>query len=63
MEGDVQHGKDWLLGEGVFYGEEGVLTGGGPIQMGVFLGEVMEGVGDVGEVGDEPLVEVAEANK
>ena len=37
---------------------KGLLAGGGPIPLVVFLGEVKEGVGDCGVVRDEPTVKV-----
>jgi hypothetical protein len=52
-----------VTGEGVFDGEEGVLAGRGPVPAGTFLGEVMEGTIDIGEVGDEPSIEITKANK
>jgi hypothetical protein len=61
--GDVRHGKYQTTGEGVFDGEEGVLAGSGPVPTGVLLGEVVEGTGNIGEVGDEPSIEITKANK
>jgi hypothetical protein len=51
------------MGKGVFDGEEGILTGGGPVLVSVLLCEVMEGAGDIRKVGDESSIEIAETNK
>ena len=42
---------------------EGLLTSGSPIPVIVFLGEVEEGAGDCGVVGDEPMIEVSKAEE
>jgi hypothetical protein len=61
--GDIGHRKYQTMGEGVFDGEEGVLTGRGPVPVDVLLGEVVEGTSDIGEVGDEPSIEITKTNK
>ena len=55
--GEVQDG---FREEEAFEGIKGGLTRRGPIPREVFLGEVKEGAGDVGVVGDEPSVKVGE---
>ena len=42
---------------------EGLLLRRGPVPREIFLGEVNEGVGDVGVVGNELLVEIGEAKE
>ena len=61
--GEVREMEDWFQQEEGFEGVEGFLAGGGPVPLEVFLGEVDEGAGDVGVVGDESLVEVGEAEE
>jgi hypothetical protein len=61
--GDIGHGKCQTAGKGVFDGEEGILAGRGPVPAGVLFGEVVEGTGNVGEVRDEPSIEITKANK
>ena len=60
---EVRKVKDWFRQEEGLEGVERVLTSGGPIPREVFLGEVDEGLGDVGVVRDETLVKVGEAKE
>ena len=57
---EVGEAEDWFGEEEVFKRIEGRLTRRGPIPGEVLLGEVKEGTGDVGIVGDESSVEVGE---
>ena len=61
--GEVGEVKDGFGEEKAFEGVEGGLARRGPIPGEVLLGEVEEGAGDVGVVGDEPTVEVGESKE
>ena len=58
--GEVREVKDGFRKEEAFEGAEGGLARRGPIPGEVLLGEVEEGAGDVGIVGDESAVEIGE---
>ena len=49
--------------EEVFEGFKGGLTRGGPIPCQGFLGEVDEGTGNVGVVGNKPAIEISKAEE
>ena len=55
--------KDGFQQKQGFESVKGGLAGGGPAPRQVFLGEVNEGSGDIGVVGDKTLVEVGEAKE
>ena len=55
--------KDWFRQEEGFEGVKGGLAGRGPVPREVFLREVDEGLGDVGVVRDETMVEVRKPKK
>ena len=57
---EVGEVEDGFGEEKTFEGVEGGLAGRGPVPREVLLGEVEEGAGDVGVVGDESAVEVSE---
>ena len=61
--GEVGEVKDWFQQEEGLKGIKRVLTSGGPISREVFLGEVDEGLGDVGVVRDERSLKVGKAKK
>jgi len=61
--GEVRKMEDWFRQEKGFEGVEGVLAGGGPVPLEVFLCKVDERTGDVGIVGNESTVEVGEAKE
>ena len=55
--------EDRLCKEEAFKRVEGRLARGGPIPGEVLLGEVKEGAGDIGVVGNEPSIEVGESKE
>ena len=61
--GEVREVKDGFREEKAFQGIEGRLTQGGPIPGEVLLGEINEGMGDIGVVRDKVLVEIGEAEE
>jgi len=61
--GEIREMEDWFRQEKGLEGVEGVLAGRGPVPLEVLFGEVNEGTGNVGIVGDESAVEVGEAKE
>ena len=55
--------KDGFGEEESFEGVEGGLASRGPVPREILLGEVEEGMGDVGVIGDEAAVEIGEAKE
>ena len=60
---EVREAEDGFCEEEALEGVKGGLTSGGPIPREVFLGEVEEGAGNVGVVGDESSVEIGESKE
>ena len=57
---EVWEAEDWFCEEETFEGVKGGLASGGPVPGEVLLGEVEEGPGDVGVVGDESSIKIGE---
>ena len=61
--GEVGKVKDGFGEKELFEGVKGGLASRGPVPREIFLGEVEEGAGDVGVIGDEVAVEIGEAKE
>jgi len=61
--GEVREMENGFRQEKGFKGVKGSLTSGSPVPLKVLFGEVDEGTGDIGVVGDESTVEVGEAKE
>jgi hypothetical protein len=57
------NGQDWFGGEGSLELIKSLLLGGAPDKRNVFLGKIMKGTTNLGEVFDEASVEVGKADK
>jgi hypothetical protein len=55
--------QDWFGGEGSFELVEGLLLGGTLDKRNIFLGKIVEGTANLGEVFNEVLVEVSKADE
>jgi len=60
---EVREMEDWFRQEKGFKGVEGGLASGGPVPLEVLFGEVDEGTGDIGVVGDESTIKIGEAKE
>jgi len=61
--GEVREVEDWFGQEKGFKGVEGSLASGGPVPLEVLFGEIDEGTGDIGVVGDESTVKIGKAEE
>jgi len=55
--------KDWFQQEEGFKSVEGGLAGRGPVPLEILFGQIDEGAGDIGVVGDESPIEVCKAEE
>jgi hypothetical protein len=55
--------QDWFSGEGSLELVEGLLLGGASNKWNIFLGKIVKGTADLGEVFDETSIEVSKANE
>jgi outer membrane receptor for monomeric catechols len=57
------NGQDWFGGEGGLELIKSLLLRGAPNKQNIFLGKIVEGTADFGEVFNEALIEVGKANE
>ena len=61
--GEVREVENGFREEETFKGVERGLAGGGPVPREVFLGEIEEGVSNVGVIRDEASIEIGESEE